>query len=93
MGDDGVIRLVTAAERQEAEREEYEAGAHAEAVSMLERALEMVKERKVGAVAIAFALDDGSYGHLLPVAGNRIGHLKGAIVDMQYTLCRSFDKT
>jgi hypothetical protein len=41
---------------------------------------------------IARALDDGSYGHLLPVAGNRIGHLKGAIADMQWTLCRSFDE-
>jgi hypothetical protein len=81
-----VIRLVTAAERAAAEQVEYENDAHAEAVAMLERALAFVKERKVGAVAIAVALDDGGYGHFLPVVGNRIGHLAGAIADMQWNL-------
>jgi hypothetical protein len=83
-----VIRLITATDRAAAEQAEYEDSAHAEALSMLERAIGLVKERKVGSVAIAFALDDGSYGHLLPVAGNRIGHLVGAVADMQWSLLR-----
>jgi hypothetical protein len=85
---DDVIRLVTATDLAATEQAEYEDAAHSEAVSMLERALALVKERKTSAVAIALAFDDGGYGHLLPIAGNRIGHLVGAIADMEFTLLR-----
>lgn len=81
-----IIRLVTSADRAAQEEAEYADAAHAEAVEMLERAANLLRDRKVGAIAIAFAMDDGSYGHLLPVAGNRIGHLVGAIADMQHAL-------
>ena len=84
-----VLRLVTRPERDAAEQREYEDAAHAEAVCMLEDALELVRARKVGAVAVAFAFDDGGYGSLVPRAGNRIGHLIGAMADAQFRLLAS----
>lgn len=83
-----VLRLVTLPEREAEERTAYEDGAHSEAVDMLERALAMVKERKVSSVAIAFAFDDQAYGSLIPTAGNKMGHLIGAVADMQHRLLR-----
>ncbi len=84
-----VLHLVTAAERAAAAETEYRDAAHVEAVSMLERALELVRDRKAGGVVVALAFDDGSYGSLIPVVGNRVGHLIGAVADAQHRLIRS----
>lgn len=84
-----VIRLITPRDRAEAEEREYADAAHAEAIAMLERALAFVRDRKVASVAIVFALDDGSYGHLLPEVGNRIGHLIGGLADAQFNILRN----
>ncbi len=84
-----VLHLVTAAEREAAAEEEYRVAAHAEAVSMLERALELVRERRVGSVVIALAFEDGGYGSLIPGVGDNLGHLIGAVADAQHRLIRS----
>lgn len=86
-----IIRLVTAAERSEAEQAEYATAAHAEAVSMLERALEMVKERKVSSVAVAIAFADRSYGSLIPVVGDDMGLLAGAAADLGWRIAKACD--
>lgn len=55
--------------------EVYEEASHAEAVAMLEKALELAKRKKLASVAIAFAFPDGAYGSLTPTDGNQIGAL------------------
>lgn len=87
-----IIRLVTAAERTEAEETAYCDAAHAEAVEMLERALEMAKERRVSSVAVAFAFADRSYGSLIPLKGNDVGLLLGSVTDLAYRLTKDSDR-
>jgi hypothetical protein len=83
-----VVRLVTLPEREAADAQVYADESHAEAVAMLERALEIVKARPTACVAIAFAFADRSFGNHIPTAGNDVGLLLGAIADMEYQLHR-----
>lgn len=55
--------------------EVYEDESHAEAIAMLEKALDLAKRKKLASVAIAVAFPDGAYGSLVPTAGNQIGAL------------------
>lgn len=87
-----VLRLVTPAERAAEADREYIDAAVAEASSMIERAAQLLAEREAGhravSVAIAIAFEDGSYGSLIPLGGDHLGHLLGAVVDMQYRLLK-----
>ena len=87
-----IVRLVTARDAHAEAVKEYEENATGEAIAMLERVLAELKARPVGqrasSVAIAVAYEDGAYGSLIPLAGDKLGHLIGAIADMQYRLLR-----
>lgn len=66
-----MIEVVT---KEEQEREDF----HAEAVTMLERALAMAKERKLEGVAITLVFADGCYGRLVPTVMANAARLIGA---------------
>lgn len=87
-----VIRLVTTVDRAAAEQAEYAGAAHCEAVSMLERALELVRASPTSSVAVAIAFQDRSYASLVPISGDDIGLLKGAVMDMAHRLCVAADR-
>lgn len=89
MSEPPIIRLVPAPERAAEEERAYVDAAHEEAVHMLERALDLVRERRVSSVGIAIAFTDRTYGTLIPVAGNDIGLLLGAISDLQFRVLLS----
>lgn len=85
-GADGVIRLVTATEREAEAEAEFNDHVLEEALGMLGHAAEILKEHGVGGLAIAFVLKDGSYGRILPMITANVAGLIGSIATMQQDL-------
>jgi len=82
MSDDNVVvRLVPLAERQAKEEQAYLDEAHAEALSMLDRARKVIEEHggRVTGLAISIAWEDGSYGRLIPVEMCHSASLIGSV--------------
>lgn len=79
--DDGVVKLVTLAERQASEEQAYLDEAHAEAIAMLDKAREVIADHgsRVTGLAISFAFEDGSYGRLIPSMECRAAALIGSV--------------
>lgn len=80
-----VVRLVTAQEREAKLDAEFENSAHAEAISMLERTLEMVR-RRPAQVAIAIAFSDGAIGTTIPAINQYLVPLVAATNHMNHRL-------
>jgi len=83
---DGVVRLVTAQEREAEAEAELRHDILEEAIGMLEHAAEIFEAHGVAGVAIAFALEDGSYGRILPTRCSNVPGLIGAVATMQQDL-------
>lgn len=81
-----VIKLVTVPEREAAETTVFEEAVHEEAIAMLEKALEMAKERRLTGIAISLAWADGSYGRITPTLRSHWAALIGAVATTQADL-------
>lgn len=93
MSDAGVIRFRPPAERRADEDRAYEDAANAEAICMLEEALAYARAqanegRRVTGVAIAMTFSDRCYASHIPLHGDNLGSLIGAVADCQYRLMR-----
>lgn len=86
-----VVQLVTKEERLRADDEAVSQVAHLEAVSMLEKMLEMMKTKKVSGLSISVVFDDGDYGHVIPKMTTDMSRLIGATAAMQHALIASTD--
>ena len=86
---DGVVRLVTAPEREAAAQSEFADEVMQEALGMLEHAGELLQEHGVSGIAIAFVLKNGDYGRLLPRQTSSMAALIGSIATMQQDLILS----
>lgn len=86
--DDGIIRLVTARERDELQDAKDREDDHAEAIAMLERMLAIARadDRRLAGVAIAFVFENGGYGELVPSRCGSMAAMVGAVATMQQRL-------
>lgn len=87
----GVIRLVTAPEREAAADREYQEGAHADAERMLEEMLAFVRgrtDRQVTGIAIAVAFSDRTYASHIPLHADNVGSLIAALSDAWYRMLK-----
>lgn len=93
MSDGGVIQFRTPAQRVADADRAYEEQANAEAIRMLEEALAFAlgqasEGRRVTGVAIAMTFSDRCYASHIPLHGDNLGSLIGAVADCQYRLMR-----
>lgn len=93
MSGGGVIQFRTRAQRAAEADRAYEEQANAEAIRMLEEALAFARAqesdgRRVTGVAIAMTFSDRCYASHIPLYGDNLGSLIGAVADCQYRLMR-----
>jgi len=86
-----VIKFRTRTQIQVDDEQAYEGAAHAEAIAMLEEALEFVRNKQGGrvtGVAIALAFADRAYASHVPLHADNCGSLIAAIADCQYRMMK-----
>lgn len=83
---DGIVRLVTAPEREAEAEREFEDAIYEEAMGILDDAAEIFEEKGVAGLAIAFVFKDGSYGQAFSSMSSNMSGLIGAIATMQQDL-------
>lgn len=85
MSDD-VIPLCPRAQRDADAEAQYVEAAHQEALGMIERAGELVREHRAVGVAVVFVLADGGYCRMLPYVSYNTAALIGAMATAQHHL-------
>lgn len=74
-----VVKLVTMPERAAAEDASYRDQVQAEAIAILEKALALVRGKRVAGVTVSLVFEDGCFGWVTPDLTTNLSGLIGAV--------------
>lgn len=74
-----VVKLVTMPERAAAEDAAYREQVQVEAIAILEKALALVRDKRVAGVTVSLVFEDGCFGWVTPDLTTNLSGLIGAV--------------